>query len=167
MGTRQASREEKELRWDAINKALVVDTRRWVLIAIAECEVCAADLARLLGSDRPSMSKLLKPLKQTGILVELVQRDRKLLRLTEIVRVTRNDDKVQIVINLSDGFQTNLQFPLHKQLVRCFDEFGARYPKNAAHVEPKPSPNGSGRNGTPIGEAHAPPSRARRGRPRA
>lgn len=61
----------REFGLDEVLRALSNELRRWILIAVArQPGCCAADLGRLLGYDRPTMTKQLNALKALGLITE-------------------------------------------------------------------------------------------------
>lgn len=128
MSTEEIAPSEREELWCTVTRALTFEARRWALIVIAENEVCSSDLARILGYDRASMHKHLKPLKETGVIAEITQKDRKPLRITGRTTVTRTRQSVQIAVRITPSFETQLRFELRESIAKRFDGWARLYP---------------------------------------
>ena len=147
MSTEEIASAQREEIWCTVTRALTFEARRWALIVIAENEVCSSDLARILGYDRASMHKHLKPLKETGVIAEVPQKDRKPLRITERTTVTRTRRSVQIAVRITPSFETNLRFEIGESIAKRFDGWAQFYPApmdaerpNNPEIETYPAP---------------------------
>lgn len=89
-------------------------------------DLCASDLGRLLGYDRPTVSKFLRALKETGLVEEIASRRRSIVRKSlvlgsgvEIAPLSTTSLSIDVVP--LNGWGVHLDMPVSRSLEAALD----------------------------------------------
>lgn len=114
-----------------------------ILAVLSLGRLTVTDLAFLLGYDKPDVSRILRVLRNCGLVVEVRDKKRHYQALTGKVKAAIDENRFVLSVDPGRGEKVAVAIEIDRQTLRLLTELRRDTPAGRGHRRRTPAPNGA------------------------